>query len=379
MKKIILTSLALSLFLIILASALASAEFWACFNKGEIIDYCNPKVPDRTCASNMGCQYCISNYNESGDCYNGGNWMVCMGITPDCSDIGGNHTIDTSPPNLTLNSPEQDGLYTSRSVLIDFTTNEEADVYYLDNINGRGRWIRVCQECLSYSHSRSFNDGLNDITFRAVDVLGNEAFTDRQFLVDSRKPQIHKAEPRNGFASGLFEIQYTEENLKNITINYGNYVTGFQQAELSGCTSGSRQWCSINLNLAAYNNQEISYYFRVEDVAGNFKESQPKNLDVDTVFPVLNNNPHFWLQGEGRDNKYIYFSFNITEENLDDISYIDWSERTPRWRTLCSRLDEDGICEKKKSFRRGFHSLDIQITDEAGNAISTPKVEFTVV
>ena len=304
--------------------------------------------------------------------------MVCMGITPECSNVGGNHTIDTSPPNLNLNSPEQNGLYTSRSVLIDFTTNEEADVYYLDNINGRGRWIRVCQECLSYSHSRSFDEGQNDITFRAVDTIGNEAFTDRQFLVDSRKPQIHKAEPRNGYASGLFEIQYTEENLKNIIINYGNYITGFQQAELTGCTSGARQWCSINLNLAAYNNQEISYYFRVEDVAGNFKESQPKSLDVDTVFPMLNNNPHFWLQGEGRDNKYIYFSLNITEKNLDDVSYIDWSESRPRWKTLCSRLDEDGICEKKKSFRKGFHSLDIQITDEAGNAISTPKVEFEV-
>ena len=376
MKKILIF-ISLALFLVLTISALASAEFWACFNKGEGINYCNPKVPDRTCSSSMGCQYCISTYNEQADCFNGGNWMVCTGITPDCTEIIGNHTIDTSPPNLTLNSPVQNSLYTSRSILVDFTTNEEADVYYLDNINCRGRWARVCQECLSYSHARSFKDGLNDITFRAVDAIGNEALTNRQFLVDSQKPQIHKAEPRNGFASGLFEIQYTEENLKSIKITYGNYLQGFQTKTLSGCASGSKQWCSIKINLAAYNNQEISYYFRIEDVAGNFKESQPKNLDVDTTFPKLNNPLHFWVQGEGKDNKYIYFSLNVTEKNLDDISYIDWSERTPRWKTICSRL-KDGICEKKVSFRKGFHSLDIQVTDEAGNAISTSKVEFTV-
>ena len=63
-----------------------------------------------------------------------------------------------------------------------------------------------------------------------------------------------------------------------------------------------------------------------------------------------------------------YFYFNITEENLDEIGYIDNEDRKPRFRRLCSRL-KNGICEKKKTFRRGYHNLDIQITDKAGNQI----------
>lgn len=368
-KKIAVISL---LFLLVLTSftLLVSATDYIrlCLTRGQSIP--NEENPIYSCDHDL----CITCVNAS---YYPAAPYRCYSLPGECQYL--DSSIDLSPPNLTINSPEQNGLYTSRSVLIDLTTNEEADVYYLNNLDGRGRWIRVCQDCLIYSHSRSFKDGLNDITFRAVDVIGNEVLVNRQFLIDSRKPQIHKSEPRNGYASGLFEIQYTEKNLKNITINYGNYLTGFQQAELIGCVSGTKQWCSINLDLSIYNGQEISYYFRVEDVAGNFKESQPKNLDVDTVFPVLNNNPHFWAQGEGRHSRYIYFTFNVTEENFDEIEYIDWTDNNPRWRRLCSRLDENGICEKRKSFRRGFHSLDIQITDEAGNAISTPRVEFEVV
>jgi hypothetical protein len=36
------------------------------------------------------------------------------------------------------------------------------------------------------------------------------------------------------------------------------------------------------------------------------------------------------------------------------------------------------MCIKKKSFRDGNHQVDVQITDEAGNAISTERVEFFV-
>jgi len=101
-------------------------------------------------------------------------------------------------------------------------------------------------------------------------------------------------------------------------------------------------------------------------------------LDVDTQFPVLENPDDFWEQGEGKKNKYIYFNFEVDEENFDEITYIDWNDRRPRWRRLCSRL-KNGVCEKKKSFRRGGHEVDIQIMDEAGNAVSTERLEFWVV
>jgi len=61
---------------------------------------------------------------------------------------------------------------------------------------------------------------------------------------------------------------------------------------------------------------------------------------------------------------------------LDVVEYKDWNSNRPKWKRLCSRLKR-GMCEKKKSFKKGHHVVDIQVTDEAGNAISE-RIEFDV-
>ena len=100
---------------------------------------------------------------------------------------------------------------------------------------------------------------------------------------------------------------------------------------------------------------------------------------VDTIEPVLLNEEDFWEQGDDRYNRYVYFSFNVSEVNFDEINYIDWEAGDrAKWRRLCSRL-KDGVCEKKKSFRRGNHSLSIEILDDAGNRKVVEGIEFEVV
>jgi hypothetical protein len=367
-KKVVIIMIT-ELLVLLTVTSLASAEFWVCFNKGERIDYCNPKVPDRTCSSDMGCQYCISTYNEQGDCFNGGNWMVCMGITPDCSNVIGNHTIDSEPPILTINSPKQDGLYTSRSLLIDFSLNEESDVYYLDNLYGGERWVRVCQDCLSYSHSRSFKEGQNDITFKAIDAIGNEVLINKHFFIDSKKPRILKTMPQRGFTNGIFDIQFQEDNPKSLVLNYGNSANGYSTKTLNitkECylLNKNKYECNININLSKYNSQYIEYWFELTDIASSSVLSKRYSLQVDTLAPVINNNPHFYEV----NGKYVYFNISITEDNFDKILYRDNDARNPRWQTLCSRL-KNGICEVKKTFSEGIHNVDIQVNDKAGNSV----------
>jgi hypothetical protein len=379
MEKKVITIIA-AMILVILLVNIVSADFWGCFNKGEKIDFCNPKVNDRTAPSD-GYSVCFKDYNETRECYNQGTLSKCN-RAGGCSYLGGNSTLDANPPELVVNSPAQDGLYTSRSVLIDLGLDERSDIYYYDNIYGRNRWTRICNDCNAgdpaYSRKRSFKEGFNNLTFRAVDVVGNEVNFTRTFVVDSRVPRIHRTQPRSGYASGVFEVQYTEDNLKVATLFYGNEDTGMREVNLTGCESGSKEWCDVDVDLSDYNNQKIEYYFILEDIAGNIKKSQMRrNLKVDTVFPVLNNPDSFWSQGAGRYSRYIYFEFNVSEENLDEISYtyLDSRNRT-RERRLCSRL-RNGICETKKSFRKGEHDLGIMIIDKAGNAIGD-SIEFVV-
>lgn len=356
---------------ILLLSFSVSAYKLLCLTYGQSIP--SKENPRYTCWHDQCINICVTDNlypTNPGFCY---KMNAC--------EILGGPELDVAAPNLTINSPKQNFIYNSRGVLFDITSNEPYSLYYTDNINGRGRWSRLASNIQSYSRKISFKDGLNNITIKATDRNGNPVEYQLQFYVDSKKPKIKKTEPRKGFIASPFEVQFSEENPKKLVLHYGNLLTGYRQKQLdisNDCyIDRKRYYCSTEVPLEDYDEQKIEYWFILTDIANNTDESRHVWLEVDTTFPVLNNPSSFWTQGEGRYSRYIYFTFDITEKNFDEITYADYTDRIPKERRLCSRL-KDGICEKKLSFRKGHHIIDIQITDDAGNAISTPRIEFDV-
>jgi len=354
-------------FLFVVTISLASAEFWICLDKSEQINYCNNYKPPYTCSITNGCQKCMSIYNEADNCYIHGVWGQCVAGGQQCSSIGENGTeVDGTPPVITFTSPLDNGLYTKRAVALIFTINEEADVFYTDLDDGRGKWTRVCQDCTSYGNSRSFNEGLNQIQFKIIDAAGNEAYKNISFFVDSKKPKISKTEPKKGFANGDFYVQFTEENPKTLTLDYGNLVTGFRSSnvDLTSCIlERGRTYCNININLGDYDGEQMDYWFNITDIAGNLFQSKPNTVEIDKTSPVVN------VMNYTIDKTKVTFNFDVTETNFDVIEYQDNSESKPRWKTMCSRLKDDGTCTKRISLRTGEHDLSIQVVDEAGNIV----------
>ncbi|MBI2629279.1 hypothetical protein HYW74_04295 [Candidatus Pacearchaeota archaeon] len=377
MKRNILVGLVFSIFILAIIittqASLVSAVFWACFSDGQRIDYCNPNIPDRT-ANSDNYKLCMDSFDSARNCYTPGNWNVCNTLPPACTGgSGGGASIDITPPVMTLGNPLNNSLYRERTVLLAFNLNEVSDVYYLDLINGRGRWTKVCSNCKSYSNKRSFKEGINSLRIRARDRAGNEAFKNVIFFIDSKNPIIHKIDPKKGWASGDFLLQYTEDNLKKINLTYGNSGKGFKSSNLQNCASGKKEWCDINnVNLSSYNGQEIQYYFSVEDKAGNKVMSRIVTLSVDTILPKINS-----INTTIHKNHMI-FKINITEINLDIVEYMDNSDSRPKWKRLCTKLN-NGICEKQVSFRAGAHSVIIQASDEAGNIASSSAINFNIV
>jgi len=100
----------------------------------------------------------------------------------------------------------------------------------------------------------------------------------------------------------------------------------------------------------------------LEDMAGSQVISKAVELKVDTQFPVINS-INYTIDGRRAG-----LIINVTEENLDEITYLDNSDRRPAERRLCSKL-KDGICEKKITLNTGAHSLKIAVLDGAGNLI----------
>ena len=375
----------LSVALIVLALAVmsvASAEFWACADKGERTDYCNNYKPPRTCTSNNGCIYCMSEYREADDCYIHGVWPQCNQQPQICDLTGGNGTgVDGVAPIITPTSPSNDALFSSRKVPVMFTLSETANVYYLDLINGRGRWGKLCSDCtLDYKKNVTFEEGHNLIQFKAIDPSGNEGFSGNvSFFTDSKKPKIKKTSPKKGFANGEFSVDFQEQNPAILTLYYGHNGSSSMDVPLSNCvpsgTSNDKQHCEVNADLSAYNGQEIDYWFTLTDIVGNSINSKVLDLEVDLTAPVINNPSSFFTYQTG--TKYVQFNLSITETNFDEVIYSYTDSRGKfKEKTICSRLKE-GVCGKRLSFKEGEYHLTVSAWDEAGNSVALP-ADFTV-
>lgn len=272
--------------------------------------------------------------------------------------------------NFSINSPSLEK-YSDRRIGLNLSLERGVSkIEYIEYNSRNPRWRTLCRSCEEYgltrSRAKSFDEGENIVGFRAID--SNEIILEEKnisFFVDSKEPRIVREEPRAKFANGRFSLEIIEDNLEDIFLNYGNEESGFLSFELntSKCSfvSRNKQECFTEVNLSEFNLEEISFWFNASDIVGGSDVGREREIKVDVSKPVVNS---FENESNGRRIKFI---FNISEENFDKVEYIDYSENRPRWRTLCSRLDRENICERSKYFRSGEHNISINVFDEAGN------------
>lgn len=283
---------------------------------------------------------------------------------------GGGIEADSTPPNVTISSPVQDDIYASKYIPLDIETNEKSDIYYLDNINGRGRWTRVCTDCSSYHNSRNFEEGLNNLTFRATDMIGNEAFYYLSFSVDSKAPKCISSTPLNNeYSNGTFAVKYTEANLNKVELIYiGPADINPITVSLIGCYSGDNQLCTINVNLNAYENSQVSYYFKVCDAA-SCDECAAQTVKIDSTPPTLTlNTPIPYLNQE----KKILFDLEANEPV--SMYYIDNNDVKQKQKSLCNNCN---YYNKLRSFNDGEWNITIYAEDEVG-LTDSENVQFVI-
>ena len=294
------------------------------------------------------------------------------------TDVAGNSVksrerklnVDVTPPLINSLDWSSDG----RRVhfVLNVTEKNLNRISYIDYSEGRLRERSLCTRLKEGICEKvvSFPDGGHEVEIRVSDRVGNFVTENVSFFIDSKKPQIKKISPMRGFASGKFYVNFREDNPASLILHYGNLETGMNMhsADIGECINYVGNYeCLESVDLADYDGQEVMYWFEIAD-GENVVVSRKVSLSVDTTAPVLTNPDSFWEQGEGRYTPYIYFQFNVAEENFDRISYIDKSEFAERERLLCSRL-KNGVCEVRKQFGKGNHNLTISIRDKAGNSI----------
>ncbi len=199
------------------------------------------------------------------------------------------------------------------------------------------------------------------MTFIGLTTDGKNITNQTSFIIDTKDPQISTTKPQSKkYTNGSdFYIKYTEDNCHTI-----NLLINSQDVLSNPCNSGRNVEKYLTQNLSSFDGQEISYKFKITDIANNTDESRPVKVFVDTTKPVIkeiNFNPTRPISTS------IYLNVSIIESNLDKVEFLDSSDKNPRWNTLCSRLNKNNECISSKKFRVGIESIKIKVTDKAGN------------
>jgi len=262
--------------------------------------------------------------------------------------------------SMTINSPLA-GEYNERRQLLDITISETAEkLEYWDSADTHPKFKRLCKGCDSYSRLRSFKDGWHDLIIKATSYTGLTKEETVSFLIDSKKPKIHKTEPRRrGYATGLFTVQYTEDNLDYVKLFWKESgALSYNEVVLDGCEGGNRKECSVDISedLALVEN-EIEYYFEISDGINNPVQSRVLDkLVVDITKPIITiAKPEATTYGR-------YVPFDITLSEDVKLYYKDADDS--RYRVLCTRCSS---YDKTKRFRVGNYNLEIKAVDKAGN------------
>ncbi|PIN78127.1 hypothetical protein COV15_00510 [Candidatus Woesearchaeota archaeon CG10_big_fil_rev_8_21_14_0_10_34_12] len=282
-----------------------------------------------------------------------------------------NLSLETTFTSLNVTSPVNGVYYAGRAVPITILVDGLVDLEYIDYFDVKPRWKRLCGDCQNYSGTKNFNDGKfneifgmadswHNITIKATDRFGNTNQSSVMFFVDSKIPRVSRMLPgRNNVVNGsYFYVKYSEDNLLNITLRYGNLLLEYSEKNLTNCFSGRNQECSTSANVSVYENQLIEYWFDVADVARTIS-SKKIQVKVDTI------SPNMTIYAPENETYGRYVSFNIaSSENLKALEYYDSSELRPRWKRLCTNCNS---YSGKKSFARGSHDVLIRASDYAGN------------
>ena len=240
---------------------------------------------------------------------------------------------------------------------------------------GKGKEKKICSRIENgvCNDVIKLDDGEQEITIIIKDIAGNKVLKTLLLNVDSKIPIIKMVSPSRGFANGLFDIEFIEDNYKEIKIMYG-VENEMRSSNVNDCDLDDKiKSCTIIVNLNDFNNKEIKFWFEIEDNSGNKVKSKEIIIKVDNQAPLLINENFWELAQKGK----VMFNFEVTDNNFDKITYLDNSDRRPREKILCSGL-KNNKCSVNKIFKLGNHNLDIMIEDKAGNAISK-NIEFDIV
>ena len=282
-------------------------------------------------------------------------------------NIAGTEEFENSL-KITISNPVN-GTSATRRIPLNITTNIKVDrIIYIDDSENRSRERLLCSNCKEYGNSgkrwKYLAEGQHIITIKAI--KGNQTTEEKiSLFIDSTIPTILRTYPRTGqYTNGSFSIEYMDDNPKRITLYYGSNNTPI--SDCSDNKNGKIQICNFFVDLNEFEKQDLSYYFEIEDIAGNLARSKLAKVSVDMTPPKIIN-LNYSIEG-----RIINFDIKVSENVT--LEYLDLNAQRNKWNALCTDCDK---YKQKKYFRydEDQHELLIRAKDNAGNTDTSEVIQ----
>ena len=269
-------------------------------------------------------------------------------------------------PNISIVSPLPNKFYpiNNISIIIHINTNVKKIMYSDGTIGFR----TLCENCSYFNGYKTFPEGHHNFMIKVIDNFDRAFFSEEiEFDVDGHVPKIRRVSPRDGeYSNGIFTVEYTEELLQNITLFWKEAgETGYNSSVDEDCPSGRNQECVFDLrsNFSNVEDKIIEFYFEVRNYL-HYDRSAVNTIHIDTMVPKLK---VYSPENKTYDSQRVPFNISLSEE-VKELSYINWNDRTPRWKRLCSNCKEYGSDRLRTlSLGGGWNNITIRVIDKAGN------------
>jgi alpha-tubulin suppressor-like RCC1 family protein len=248
-------------------------------------------------------------------------------------------TVDSNPPSVVINSPNDFDVLTDATPDIDFTVTDITATTIECNLDGGG-WV----SCASPWTTTTLSDGPHSVAVRATDQAGSIGSTIVNFDIDANPPVVNITAPADGLvtsATGL-DVTFTATDFGAVTT----------ECRLDG---GAFVPCTSPYSLSSLAEGPHTAYVRATDGSLN-QTTQSVSFTVDTTAPAVTivSPPDSTLTNDATPD----VSFTVADTGSTTVECsVDgggFSSCASPWTT--------------PSLSDGNHTITVRATDTAGNA-----------
>lgn len=285
--------------------------------------------------------------------------------------------VDTSNPNITLNSPDEGANFTTRTVVLNYSVDDNLASYLLCNVTLDGNIVAGHNNTVGSSRTYTANNLVEGVHYWNVtcrdQALNSNISETRSFNVFVA-PSLLIVSPQNNYwssnADNIFYFNVSDESgLENCSLLFsGIVVQTINNSQIinnatNNFTVTSMQSQAYNWSIECYDNSTYHSY----------NQSASRILYVDTILPepFIETSNNSWFKVS---NPQIFF--NITDNMDSPINYTIYVNGT--YNVNGSISNGTSTSKNLIGLQNGTYEIIIEALDEAGNKKNSSSIIINV-